>query len=181
MTSTEDGSEIRPVRIAAAVMIGVATWVLPTVAERLSPLPRWVELSVGIAVVTGAVVAPVLFANGIGIATSKRLAEGTSVEEANAGRILTASQFFAIYLGSLFLLIGASFAIESFYDVPWFLSMFALCGVLFLIASSKRPWWWFYSMRRMGWFALIQNDRVMQCVLAALGIGLILFAVLASP
>jgi hypothetical protein len=180
LKGAEDDSEIRPIRIASAVIIGVATYVLPTVAERLEPLPRWVALSFGIAVVTGAVVTPILFLNGIGIVTSKRLAAGTPVEEANAGRILTASQFIAVYLGSLFVLVGAAFAIEHFYDVRWFLSIFALCGLLFVVASSKRPWWWFYTMRRMGWFALIQNDRVMQFVLAALGIALIVFAFLAS-
>src|SRR6476469_268 len=169
---TED-AEIRPLRIAAAVIIGVATYVLPDAAERMEPLPRWMALSFGIAVVTGAIVTPILFLNGLGMVTSKRLAEGTPVEEANAGRILTASQFIAVHLGSLFVLVAAAFAIEYFYDVPWFLSMFALCGALFVVASFKRPWWWFYTMRRMGWFALIQNDRFMQVVLAALGIGLI--------
>jgi len=176
----ESGLELHPTRIIAGVVLGGVIFGGLSIAERVNPsLQQWQATLIGYTVVFGVVAAVLLLVSGLGLVTSRVLARGTPPEELKAGRVLKASQFFLIYLGSLFVLIAAAFYIENTLGVPWFISLIGLSGIAFLVASAKVPWWWFYTIRRLGWFAWIQNDRAMQVVLAIIGIAAILFALLA--
>jgi hypothetical protein len=169
-----------PARIAAAIVIGAVLYAAVSTADKwINPSwPNWFGLLFPYTLVFGAVSAAVLFVNGIGLATSKQLTAGTPPEEVKAGRVLTALQFFVIYLGSLLILVSGAMWMEHAYAIRSPAGIFGLGGIAFLLASLKLPWWWFYTIRRLGWFALIPNDRAMQILLAGLGVALIVFSIL---
>ena len=72
----------------------------------------------------------------------------------------------------------AAIWLENHYRIEGTRSIFGLGGVLFLLAALKEPWWLYFTFRRLGWFAAIENDRVMRLVLACLGLGMLLLAIL---
>jgi hypothetical protein len=117
-------------------------------------------------------------ATGIGIKTSRQLAESASEDEARAGHVLTAVQFFAVYAATLVTMVCAAIWLENRYRIDGARSIIGLSGILFVLASLKEPWWLFFTFRRLGWFAAIENERAMQLVLGCLGLGMVILAVL---
>ncbi len=50
----------------------------------------------------------------------------------------------------------------------------AYTGITFVVSSLGRPWWLYATIRRMGWFASIENDTHMRVLLALFGAVLLI-------
>jgi hypothetical protein len=57
--------------------------------------------------------------------------------------------------------------------------LFWYFGVVYLIASTGRPWWLVEVIRYTGFLQSIRNNTVLRIVLLALGLGTLAFAALA--
>ncbi len=97
----------------------------------------------------------------------------------DTGRELTTRVFVLVYGGSLVIGTASAFAVQSAWGISPYRVMVAEGSLLFLGASLGRPWWLYETIRRLGWFGLIESDRAMRLVLLVLGLGLLTAAILA--
>jgi hypothetical protein len=119
-----------------------------------------------------------LVATGLGVKTSKQLSASATEDEVSRGHVLTSGEFFAVYATTLLSVVFAAIWLESRYRIEGTRSIVGLSGILFLLAALKEPWWLFFTFRRLGWFAAIENETAMRLVLASLGLGMVVLAVL---
>jgi len=83
----------------------------------------------------------------------------------------------ANYMALIVSLVLVANFVERRYGLKSPFSMFGELGVVFLVASSGRPWWLYATVRRIGWFKAVGSDRSMQGILAVLGAFLVILAV----
>ena len=83
--------------------------------------------------------------------------------------------FLGVYVGSLAVGIALALILERQYGINAFRSLLVYGGSFFLLGATGRPWWIFATLRRLGWFALIESDAAMQVVLGVLGAVLAAF------
>lgn len=89
-------------------------------------------------------------------------------------------QFIAVYLGTLVLGVAPALYLKHSYGIPVQRTTLVFFGVVFLWASTGRPWWLYGTIRRVRWFVLIQSEVAMRRLLALLGIALALAGALLS-
>lgn len=182
MTKLTPNLRIRPLPLAAALLIGAISFAMATSVDHgfTRGWAGWVRAIWVFALIVGVLAAVALFANGMGIVTSESLAGSVSSSEPERGRVLSAKYFFAVYAGSLFLVVTIALWMHRTYHISDERAMEGVGGALFLLASSGRPWWLYYTFRRLGWFAAIESDATMRIVLGVIGAGLILLALTAG-
>jgi hypothetical protein len=78
-----------------------------------------------------------------------------------------------LLVGSLVALVGATLL-----RVHWFRVVCVVYGALFLVAIAGKPWWLYATIRRTGWFAMIQNERAMRLTLCVIGILLVFLGIM---
>ena len=83
----------------------------------------------------------------------------------------------ANYLALIALLVLVEKFIERRYGLKSPLIMFGELGVVFLVASGGRPWWFYATVRGVGWFKGVESDRAMRRILAVFGAVLIIVAI----
>jgi hypothetical protein len=110
--------------------------------------------------------------NGLGLLTSEVVAHPP------LGRAPTLRRFLTVYIGSL-LFVGVLAFGAAILGANWLRSAAFGVAIIFLLAAARRPWWLFATIRRVGWFSLIEEDRAISVVLAVLGSGVALFGIFA--
>jgi hypothetical protein len=180
VNSSQQKSDFSAGRLLVGIVILAAVFLMArTVDSGLNAAwPDWARAAWAFGIVFLILVAVALVATGIGIKTSRQLAGSASEDEVRTGHVLTAREFFAVYATTLLSVVFAAIWLENHYRIEGTRSIFGLCGILFLLAALKQPWWLFFTFRRLGWFAAIENERVMRFVLACLGLGMLLLAIL---
>ncbi len=180
MNSQERKSELSLPRVLAGVGILATVFLMARTVDigLNASWPERARATWAFAIVFLALVGVALVATGIGVKTSRQLAAGTPQDEVRTGHVLTAGQFFAVYAATLLTVVFAAIWLENNYRIEGVRSIIGLTGILFLLASLKQPWWLFFTFRRLGWFAAIENERAMQLVLGCLGLGMVVLAVL---
>jgi hypothetical protein len=118
-----------------------------------------------------------LLMNGLGILTTEAL-NSASLRSGTGDSELTVGTFVSVYVGILIVSVASAVALESRAGIPPQRTILVVCGAIFLVAASGRPWWLYATVRRVRWFALIRSDRTMRVVLAAVGTVVILAAIL---
>ena len=178
--SSQRKSEFRAARllVGVAVLVGVFLMALTVDSGMNSTWPDWARAAWAFAIVFLILVGVALVATALGIKTSRQLAGSASEAELKSGHILTGGQFFAVYVTTVLTIAFGAIWLESRYRIEGTRSIFGLGGILFLLAALKQPWWLFFTFRRLGWFAAIENERMMRVVLAFLGLGMVVLAVL---
>jgi hypothetical protein len=88
-------------------------------------------------------------------------------------------QFLAGYFASMIGVVGLALLLERLYHVEGIRTIFVGGGVLFLVASTGRPWFWYQVIRNTGWFGHIRNGTVMRTLLAVLGLLLVVVGMVA--
>jgi len=141
--------------------------------------PYWARSAWAYALIAGILCAVALVANGFGVVTTKSLASTANRDDQQSGHLLSAMQFFAVYAGTLAAMVGTAIWLERSYGINGVRSIEGVGGILFILAALNKPWWLYYTFRRLGWFAAIESERAMRGVLAVLGAGLVLFALFA--
>jgi hypothetical protein len=101
-----------------------------------------------------------------------------SVGDPDARRVPSVAQFLAVYLGFVVLGVATAVYLEHAYAINGVRSIALFAGIVFLLASTGRPWWLFGTLRRLGWFAAISSDGTIRVVLAAIGAVLALVGAL---
>ena len=84
---------------------------------------------------------------------------------------------FAIYLTLVVALVLVDRVIEQQYGFKRMPVILGELGVIYLIASSGRPWWLYATVRRLGWFRGVESDRAMRGILAVFGAVLVVIGV----
>lgn len=133
-------------------------------SARVHMLPVWAKFLYASAVLCGGMLAIFFLGSALGLISSELLAS------AGEGRAPSAKVWISVYIGSLVLLgLFSLIAISELHTDP-IRAAIAECGIFLLVASTGRPWWWFGTIRRLGWFAFIKSDHVMRWLLAAIGL-----------
>lgn len=114
-----------------------------------------------------------LLMNGLGILTTEVLNDG-SIRPGTEEPELTVGTFVSIYVAILVVSVVSALVLKSKAGIPGERTILVVCGAVFLVAASGRPWWLYATVRRVHWFALIRSDRAMRVVLATLGTAVIL-------
>ena len=164
--------------LGVAVLVAVFLMALTVDSGMNSTWPESARAAWAFAIVFLILVGVALVATALGIKTSRQLARSASEEELKSGHVLTGGQFFAVYVTTVLTLAFGAIWLQSRYRIEGTRSIFGLGGIVFLLAALKEPWWLFFTFRRLGWFAAIENERVMRFVLAFLGFGMLVLAVL---
>jgi MFS family permease len=164
--------------IGLAILAGVFLMALTVDSGLNATWPDWARAAWAFAIVFLILVGVALVATGSGAKTSRQLARSASEEEVRAGRILTGRQFFAVYASTILGVVFGAIWLENHYRIDGPRSIFGLMGILFLLAALKEPWWLFFTFRRLGWFAVIGSELAMRLLLAFLGLGMVVLAIL---
>ena len=174
--------EIRPARVVAGVAVGTASLVMASMADSgfTDAWPGWAKWLLGFGLMFGVLLAVALIANGIGALTSKSLASPVDGQDAAHDRTFSRKQFLAVNAGALCVAVALAYWFEHSYGIHPKRSIEAVYGALFLLASLGHPWWLYRAFRKISGFVTIENDRVMRIVLAVLGIGLIVLALVSE-
>jgi hypothetical protein len=175
MQQTSSASQFRLGRL----LIGGLLLCWPPIWFRLAErgafhdLPRWAAWPLVLSLVASIFGGIIVVGNGLGLLTSDVLAQG------NPGRAPTLRTFLTVYLGSMVLIIAGALLADTFLAIHPIRGGSIGCGALFLLAASRRPWWIYATVRRLGWFSKIESDRVLCTLLSVIGGGALLFGVLA--
>jgi hypothetical protein len=136
-------------------------------------LPRWAVWPLVLSLL-GSILGGIAFVgNGLGLLTSDVLAEG------DLGRAPKLRTFLTVYVGAMVLMGAGALLANTFLAIHWMRGTSIGCGALFLLAASRRPWWIYATVRRVGWFSHIESDRVLCTLLSAIGGGALLVGILA--
>jgi hypothetical protein len=85
------------------------------------------------------------------------------------------AMFLGVYVGSLAVGIALAVILERQYGINAYRTILVYCGGFFLLGATGHPWWIFATLRRLGWFALIESDAAMRVVLGVLGTAVAAF------
>jgi hypothetical protein len=113
---------------------------------------------------------------GIGVVSSESLAAIGS----GSTRAPSPLQHALVYIGIMLLIVPASILLQARYGIPFPNTLFVSCGAVFLLGGAARPWWLFATLRRLGWFAAIEDDSLMRGLLATIGLVLVVVGFLAD-
>lgn len=178
----QNRSDTRPLRVGAGVIVGVVSMIMALMVDSgfNRSWPYWARAIWAYALIAGILCAVALVANGFGVVTTKSLASTTNRDDLQSGHSLGALQFFAVYAGTLVIAVGTAIWLKRSYGIDGKRSIEGIGGFLFILAAFNKPWWLYYTFRRLGWFAAIESERAMRIVLGVLGAGLALLALFAS-
>jgi hypothetical protein len=169
---TNDATRIfHPWRIAASLLC--LLWVLALLSDTAHAMMRdWPDWTKTLAVVSlpFSTLGFVLLLNGVGLIRSSWM---SSVGQ---NRAPTAETFMAVYVGSMIAVAGIAVLLVWALHVDWLRACYAGAGAVFLLASSRRPWWLFATFRRVGWFTLIERDAAMRWLLGVIGAAFLLIS-----
>jgi hypothetical protein len=176
-------SSIRVSRLIVALCVGGgALWMASAVDHGFtSTWLEWGRSAWAATLILGVIGAACLFVNAIGVLTNQSLAAVGAGSRSNDARVLTVRQFVAVLVGTTLPIVILATWLEEAFQISAGLTLFASCGVMYLLASLGRPWWLYAAIRRMGWFAAIESDVWMRRLLAALGVACIAFAIVLGP
>ena len=136
--------------------------------------PGWARgLWVG-AILLGILTGVLLAVMGVGALSDQTIRE-TGRPRAD-GRRLSVWHFAATYIGSLLGALGVALWLRAAYGMDGEYAMLGAVGGVFVLSALGWPWWLYETIRRVGWFAAIENDRAMRILLVVLGGGLLVVA-----
>lgn len=163
---------MRPSRILSAMLLAVLVFAAASIVD--GGLTRtwaaWARAVWVTALMLGVVGTVVLGATGLGLLSSETL-QASYPATTPPNRRLDLRHFLVVYLGALVAGIGLALALETSLSVDPRRTTVLFSGALFALAATRRPWWLYDTVRRLGWFRDIQSDRAMQALLAVVGIG----------
>ena len=166
---------IYPWRIAASLLF--LGWIIVALSEPAAVVIRdWpdsVKWLIGASLPFSGLCFVLLLLNGIGVISTDLMAS------VGQDRAPTVEVWMAVYIGSMVVLLGINLLLVTIFHVDWLRGCLAESGVLFLLASSRRPWWLFGTIRRAGWFAFIESDTTMRWLLGVIGTWLLLIGLFA--
>ena len=111
------------------------------------------------------------FVVAIGIVSDDALREVGSTSDAP-----TVGVFFGVYAGWMASALIGAYTLEYFAGLDAMRGIVMVCGIGFVVAGTGRPWWFYGTVRRLGWFALIWSETAMKALLIVLGLALIVGA-----
>jgi hypothetical protein len=167
--------QFQPKRLVAGVACFAYVWGWFQLAEAGKPhgLAPWLAYAWAGSMALAVLLGVFLVGNGLGLINTGVLAS------AGTGRAPRFRTFAAVYFGIIIGIPTIALVAASVVGSNWIRSLFVSFGALFVVAILGRPWWLYGTIRRTGWFALIQNERAMRLVLAVLGVSLASFGLLA--
>jgi hypothetical protein len=110
--------------------------------------PGW-ERDLWAVTLVGAVIAGVLLLlNGLGVLTTETL-NSPSLSSRTEESKLTVGTFVSVYVGILVVAVGSGLVLEERTGISADRTILAVCGAIFLVAASGRPWWLYATLRRI--------------------------------
>ena len=83
---------------------------------------------------------------------------------------ITTGRAISVYIASIILGIAAALVADLYFGLSGHRVIHFYIGVLFLLASIKRPGLLFETIRRTGRFSRIKNDKTLQIIMAVVGV-----------
>jgi hypothetical protein len=168
--------EIRWSRVITALILGAIAFSMANMVDRgvTRGWPQIARTVWAISLVGGVLIAAFLLANGLGILTTDLVADVSNNSS------LTVRHFVFVYFGFLVLGVSGAFLLERFAGIEAKRGTLLVCGPIFVLASTARPWWLFATIRSLGWFGAIRSDKAMRMVLLFLGLILVAFGISAK-
>ena len=156
----------RPRRVALGVCALACAFLLFRLLENggLKGMPQWVAIAWTIALGASLIAAPLLIGNGVGLFTSETLASTGS------GRAPTLRQWLLVYFGIVGAVVAVAFGLGFVAGVNPVRAILLQFAIVFFLASSRRPWRLFATLRRTGWLALIKDDAVIRAMFIMFGL-----------
>jgi hypothetical protein len=164
--------QLQPGRLALGISALVCAFLLLRVLETgvLIGLPPWVATAWTFALVLSLLAAPILIGNGLGLFSTELLAS-VGTDRAPTGR-----QWVAAYIAIIGSVLAVGFALNALAGINLARSVFFQLALVFLLASTGKPWWLYGTIRRTGWFALIRDERSLRAILWLLAVILMVLA-----
>ncbi len=158
--------EFRPLRVllGGALLAWAPLWFRLVERGTFHGWPRWTVGPLVLSLLGGILGGVVLVGNGLGMLTTANLADR------NRGRAPTLRQFLTVYLGFLGLALVVAVLGDQLLGLHPMRVIFVETGLLFLVAASGRPWWVFATIRRLGWFSDIENDKTIRGIIGIIGL-----------
>lgn len=135
--------------------------------------PEWLRMLYFGGVIICGGVALFLILAAVGLYGSDLFARSAKPHE------VSVALWFCVYFGSLTVAIVVCVILMAGFHLDPLRAALSVGGVMFLVASTGRPWWLFETFRRAGWFALIGSDATMRSIVAIVGILYLLCGILA--
>lgn len=121
----------------------------------------------------------ILSLNGLGLLTDEvlRTPIGSSSDQRATSRPLGWKGFIGIYVAMLAIAIVSAIAFDAWFGIEPLRTGLGIGALGYLLAATGRPWWLYYTLRRIRWFAFINTDRHMRILLVVLGLALAIAAI----
>ena len=142
-----------------------------------SAWPGWARYLVITVMVIGMIGGVGLLLNALGILTGDSLA-AVGTAPPTERRRLTVPVFLGVYGGIMAVVGTLSVVLSRSLGIRIDRIICVSLGVIFLLASTGRPWWLYHAIRTVNWFAAVRSERAMRVLLTGLGVVLILGGVL---
>lgn len=175
-------SQRRPRILALGLVIGAVSFAMANAVDHgvTRAWPAGARSAWAFALVAGTLVAVLLCAIGLGVLSDQALGRIGTASRSRGQRVLTVWHFVGIYSSLVMGSVALSLWVERHYGIDGHRTILVCLGALFMLASTGRPWWLYGTVRRVGWFAAIDNEGWMRGLLFTIGALCVVIGYLAN-
>ena len=168
--------KLRPGRLAIGLCAGLTALAMGFAVDAglTRGWPGWARGLWVAGILLGILSGVLLSLMGAGV-ISEQMLRDTGTRRAD-GRRLTLWHFAATYVGVLAGAAVVALWLRARYAVEGESAMLGALGAVFVASALGWPWWLYETVRRVGWFAAVTNDRAMRVLLTVLGGGFLVAA-----